>query len=64
MAACENSHFPFQIKEAQSLFKEVDEEEYSELVSKRRQDDFVEDDGKEKKNYNDIPLLTTPGHIA
>jgi hypothetical protein len=35
-----------QIKEAESIFKEVDEEEYSEIVAKRRQDDFVEDDGE------------------
>jgi hypothetical protein len=36
-----------QIKKADSLFVEVDEEEYAKLVSKRRQDDFVEDeDGK------------------
>ena len=34
-----------QIKKAESLFVEVDEEEYAKIVSKRRQDDFVEDDG-------------------
>ena len=33
-----------QIKQAESLFDVVDEEEYAKLVSKRRQDDFVEDD--------------------
>ncbi len=33
-----------QIKKAESLFMEVDEEEYAKIVSKRRQDDFVEDD--------------------
>ncbi len=33
-----------QIKQAESLFDVVDEEEYAKIVSKRRQDDFVEDD--------------------
>jgi hypothetical protein len=33
-----------QIKQAESLFDVVDEEEYAKLVSKRRQDDFVDDD--------------------
>lgn len=36
--------FSVQIKEAESLFVEVDEEEYAKIVSKRRQDDFVEDE--------------------
>jgi hypothetical protein len=34
-----------QIKENKSMFMEVDEEEYAKLVAKRRQEDFVEDDG-------------------
>lgn len=34
-----------QIKDAQSIFMEVEEEEYAKLVAKRRQDEFVEDDG-------------------
>jgi hypothetical protein len=33
-----------QIKQAESLFDVVDEDEYAKIVSKRRQDDFVEDD--------------------
>lgn len=36
-----------QIKENKSMFMEVDEEEYAKLVAKRRQEDFVEDDGVE-----------------
>lgn len=34
-----------QIKEAESIFMEVEEEEYAKLVSKRRQDEFVDEDG-------------------
>lgn len=34
-----------QVKEAESIFMEVEEEEYAKLVSKRRQDEFVEEDG-------------------
>ena len=37
--------FAVQIKEAESIFQEVDEDEYAKLVAKRRQDEFVEDDG-------------------
>lgn len=35
----------WQVKEAESIFMEVEEEEYAKLVSKRRQDEFVEEDG-------------------
>jgi hypothetical protein len=38
-------HVDLQIKDPESLFEEVDEEEYAKLVAKRRQDDFVEEDG-------------------
>jgi len=34
-----------QIKDAPSIFMEVEEEDYAKLVAKRRQDEFVEDDG-------------------
>ena len=34
-----------QIKDAESIFMEVEEEEYAKLVAKRRQEEFVEDDG-------------------
>mmetsp|Transcript_46006 Transcript_46006/g.109278 ORF Transcript_46006/g.109278 Transcript_46006/m.109278 type:complete len:323 (-) Transcript_46006:115-1083(-) len=35
----------FQLGESKSVFKTVDEDEYADMVSKRRQDDFVENDG-------------------
>lgn len=34
-----------QLGESKSVFKTVDEDEYADMVSKRRQDDFVENDG-------------------
>ena len=37
--------FERQIKDAPSIFMEVEEEDYAKLVAKRRQDEFVEDDG-------------------
>eukprot|EP00961_Rhodomonas_salina_P085340 1146110-Rhodomonas_salina.3 len=37
----------FHLKEAQSIYEEVDEEEYTKIVAKRRQDDFVEEDGED-----------------
>jgi hypothetical protein len=37
--------FGRQIKDATSIFMEVEEEDYAKLVAKRRQDEFVEDDG-------------------
>jgi len=33
-----------QLEEVKSVFKTVDEDEYAAMVSKRRQDDFVEED--------------------
>eukprot|EP00960_Hanusia_phi_P020061 592676-Hanusia_phi.AAC.1 len=35
----------FKVKDQESIFVEMDEEEYANLVSKRREDDFLEEDG-------------------
>jgi len=42
---CAGARAALQIKEVESIFLEVEEEDYAKLVAKRRQDEFVEEDG-------------------